>query len=290
MRLSTSTNIMDRVNKVQGVISMEDCLTKCAKAGYKVMDMNFHDMSNPGMPMALDSWEHWVENMANLGVKLGIEFSQSHSHFYNVCNDEIENREWREELVRRAIIGSSKLGIKWMTLHAGTVRKNGYSFEESKRKNIEYFKPHIEFAKKLNVGVVIENLFDPSATMRTYTATTEELIDLVDSFNDSSVGICWDFGHANLVGVDQNISLRKIGKRLKSTHISDNNGVRDEHLLPLYGSIDWEPIMRTLKEIDYEYDFTYEITPFVDKVPAEIRDTLLLHTVEVGNYLLSLAK
>jgi len=290
MRLSTSTNIMDRVNKVQGIISPEDCLIKCAKAGYKVMDMNFHDMSNKGMPVAQDNWEEWVDKMGELGAKLGLEFSQSHSHFYNVCLDNLEDREWREELVRRSIIGSGKLGVKWMVLHAGTDNTMGYSAETSKRRNLEYFKPHIEFAKKHNVGIAIENLFDPNALMRKYTATTEELIDLVDTLNDPMVGICWDFGHANLVGIDQNISLRKIGKRLKATHISDNNGVKDEHLLPFYGNIEWDPIMQTLVDIDYEYDFTFEITPFVDKIPAYMRDILLQHTVEVGNHLLSLAK
>ena len=63
MRLSTSTNIMDRYQKVQGAVSMECCLSSCAAAGYRVMDMNFHDMSNPGMPMSLDSWQDWTEHI-----------------------------------------------------------------------------------------------------------------------------------------------------------------------------------------------------------------------------------
>jgi len=35
MRLSTSTNIMDRYQKVQGAVSMECCLSSCAAAGYE---------------------------------------------------------------------------------------------------------------------------------------------------------------------------------------------------------------------------------------------------------------
>ena len=48
--------------------------------------------------------------------------------------------------------------------------------------------------------------------------------------------------------------------------------------------------MKTLKEIDYQGDFTFEITPFLDRVPPVIRQKALEHTVEVGNYLISLAK
>lgn len=288
MRLSTSTNIMDRYKKVQSVVSMEECLKRCARAGYKVMDMNFCDMSHPNMPLTKGDWEAWIEHIALLAESLNVTFSQSHSHFYNFLDSKIENREWHEEMVRRSIIASGKLNVKWMTMHAGTDFENGFSAVRSKRGNIEYFNPHIELAVKYNVGVVIENMYDPSTLKRTYTATTEDLIDLVDSFNDPRVGICWDFGHANLVGVDQCISLRQVGKRLKSTHFNDNHGERDEHLLPFYGNIEWEQIMKTLKEIDYEYDLTYEITPFLDRVPPQIRDTALVHTVEVGNYLIGL--
>ncbi|MDP4152384.1 MAG: sugar phosphate isomerase/epimerase family protein [Bacillota bacterium] len=288
MRLSTSTNIMDRVNKVS-VIPMEDCIERCYNAGYRVLDMNFCDMSTPGMPMALDNWQSWVDKIGNLAAKLGVEFTQSHSHFYNVAKADVEDREWREELVRRAIIGSGMLGTKWMVLHSGTVREEGYSMKESKRKNIEYLNKHLELSRKHNVGICVENLFDNTPNFRKYTATAEELIDLVDTVNDPYLGICWDFGHGNLMGVSQALNLRKVGKRLKAIHAADNNGIKDEHLLPLYGNIDWNEMMHVLKEIGYENDFAFEITPFVDKIPAHIRDTFLRHTVEVGEYLLSLA-
>mgnify|MGYP001525176953 FL=1 len=59
-------------------------------------------------------------------------------------------------------------------------------------------------------------------------------------------------------------------------------------MLPFYGCIEWDEIMKTLKEIDYKGDFTFEITPFLDRVPTAARQKGLEHTVEVGNYLLGL--
>src|SRR5690554_277718 len=128
MRLSTSTNIMDRYNKVQSHVSMEDCIRRCAKAGYRVLDMNFHDMSNPGMPMTKDNWEEWTEGIRELADSLGLVFSQSHSYFYNFCNPNISGIEDREELVMRSLKGSSILGIDWVVMHAGTYRQEGYSY------------------------------------------------------------------------------------------------------------------------------------------------------------------
>lgn len=291
MRLSTSTSIMDRFQRVQNVVTMEECIQRCHAAGYRVLDMNFCDMSNPGMPLALDNWQSWAEKIANLAARLGIEFSQSHSHFYHFLNPKVENREFHDEMIRRSCIASGILGVKWMTVHASTeTQTRGYSHKASKIGNLEYYPPYFELAFRHNVGVVIENMFDPTPIQRTYTANCEDLIDLVDAFHDSRVQVCWDIGHANLVGYDQCEALRTVGKRLKSTHFADNHGVKDEHLLPFYGDIDWAAIMKTLKEIEYEGDVTYEVTPWLDRVPPMLRDTALKHSVEVGEYLLKLAE
>ena len=291
MRLSTSTNIMDRYNNVQNTVSMEECVVKCAEAGYEVLDMNFCDMSNAGMPLAKDNWQEWVESIGSLAAEHGIEFSQSHTDFYNVISDKVENVEWREELVRRAIIGSGMLGVKWVVFHAGNYIGPWYSAEISREKNIKYFKPHIELAKANGTGIAIENMVEGiGRNARRYTATTGELIDLVDTINDPSVGICWDFGHAHLNGIDQAEALRRIGSRLVATHVADNHGDKDDHVMPYLGSIDWEPLMKVLKEIDYKYDFTYEIHNYLGRVPLELRETGLKYSYEVGMYLLSLAE
>lgn len=291
MRLSTSTNIMDRYHKVQGAVSMEQCLSSCAAAGYRVMDMNFHDMSNPGMPMTANNWEEWVHHISDYAKDLGLVFSQSHSYFYHFCSPRITDREWREELIKRSFAGSSILEVPWMVMHASTYKEQGYSYHKSKAMNLEQFKKWLELAHKYNVGIAIENLYDPLDVFnRTYSCAPEELIELVDELNDPMVGICWDFGHGNLCANDQNESLRLVGKRLKAVHVDDNNKLKDQHLLPFYGVVNWEEIMKTLKEIDYAGDFTFEVTPFFDSVPVAARQKGLEHSVEIGNYLIGLTK
>ncbi|HOJ10767.1 MAG TPA: sugar phosphate isomerase/epimerase [Clostridiales bacterium] len=288
MRLSTSTNIMDKVAGVSGAIPLEKCLEKCSNAGYKVMDMNFCHVSGKEGYLTRNNWESWINDLAENAVKYDIEFSQSHNIIYNICDPSISNREWLEELTHRAIICSGELGVKWVVMHAGTSFEKGYSALESKKKNVEYFKTYADFAQKHNTGIAIENVFDFDG--RQYTACVEELIDLVDSLNDFKVGICWDFSHANITNENQCLSLQRIGKRLKATHVADNNGHDDEHLAPFYGNINWEPIMKTLVEIGYEGDFTYEIQKFSENLPETVRDTMLYHTVDIGNYLLSMAR
>lgn len=295
MRLSTSTNIY-AVNRTGPLTEVIECMRKCADAGFKVMDFNFRFIKFDEFFLIKDDWEKEIDKIANEAAKLGIEFSQSHIPYYNLDQvdkylSDPELHKWFEEMCLRAYHASAALGVKWAVVHGFTATEENCSLEASKKKNHDYFGPYIEVAKKLGIGIAIENMCDfyGSIIPRRYTATYEELVDLVDSFNDSSVGICWDFGHANLMEYDQCRALRYVGKRLKATHVNDNFGLLDIHTLPFTGKVQWEGIMKTLTEIGYEGDFTYEIHGFVDRMPEALKDSAVKFAFEVGQYLLSLA-
>lgn len=42
-------------------------------------------------------------------------------------------------------------------------------------------------------------------------------------------------------------------------HLHDNYGTRDDHSMPYFGTIDWDEIMRALRDIGYEGTFNYEV-------------------------------
>lgn len=288
MRLSVSTNIMHRFGEGPS-LPVEECLKRCREAGFRVLDINFCDLTFPGRPMAKPDWESWVRKVKHLAQEGGLVFSQSHAPFYNVCSGRIANRDFLEDMVRRSIVASGELGVKWIAMHAGTVLEEGYSARKNRDRNLAYFRPYADLARECGCGIALENMADFKEHRRWYTASTEELIDLVDAFEEENVGICWDFGHANLTGANQAESLRQIGSRLKSTHVDDNHGKTDEHLAPFYGNLEWEPLMPTLTEIGYLGDFTFEVHGFAGGMPYALRDSQLEHIASIGNYLLSLA-
>ena len=90
-------------------------------------------------------------------------------------------------------------------------------------------------------------------------STAEEVITIIDSFRDPNVTCCWDFGHA-AVAFRENMleELKKVGNRLSSTHVHDNNMRADLHQAVYMGKIDWESHISYLKEIGYKGAFTYE--------------------------------
>ena len=88
---------------------------------------------------------------------------------------------------------------------------------------------------------------------------------------------------------DQCRQLRKLGKRIKATHVQDNKGVVDSHLIPFVGGdIPWESIMPCLKEIGYEGDFIFETQSFMNQFPEELKLSAARLAYDFGMYCMKL--
>ena len=287
MRLSTSTNIY--FNRPDGTkADITDSMRRCAAAGYRVMDLNFHDCTTFRLPFVSNQYQRWTEEIGELAEELGLSFNQAHSAFYNFCDERYTNREYMDGMVLRTIECAGVLGIPYVVIHAGTDFESAEYRRTSKQKNTEYFLPLIEFAEKKNTRLVFENLWDLNIyPLRRYTANAEELVDFVDSLNAPSVGICYDTDHVTLMGQSHSRSLYLIGKRLVATHISDCISVECDHILPYSGRIDWDEVTLSLRKTGYSGDFTYEIHRYTQSLPDALVDSALRYSVEVGEHLIS---
>ncbi len=166
-----------------------------------------------------------------------------------------------EKRIKKAIYLSSKLNIENIVIHLGTVLdKNGnYNEEESYKKNIQYLDKFVKIASELNIKIAIEN---GTNMEKNVTPGVDELIRIVDYYNNlynrKVLGICFDFGHANVAKLNIYNELIKIGDRLIVTHIHDNYGT-DTHNFPYKGMIDWKATYKGLVDINYEGELTLEV-------------------------------
>lgn len=290
MRLSTSTNIFFN-RPDQSKASVEESMRLCAEAGYRVMDMNFHDCTTFCLPFVGKDYLNWIQGVHAVADKLNITFSQAHAPFYNFCDRNATNKEEIDILVYRAIDCSEILGVKWLVIHAGTDFHAINTVSSSREKNLRYFAPILEYAEKKGVGIAFENLWERNISpFRRYTAGIEELLELVDAMHSPNAGICWDTDHAALMKQDQEKAIELIGSRLKATHISDCIDENSDHLLPFMGNIEWKPIMRALRINGYSGDLTYEIHRYTSKMPLKLVPAALRFGYETGTYLLSLGR
>lgn len=300
MRLATST-CMFPSRRDGSRVSLIESISLCRESGFDVVDLNFCSAINPKGKNELcqENWEEEIEKIGNHAAKLGVSFSQSHAPYdSNLWRADRplsdEDRAWYFESTRRSLLASGRLGVKWCVVHAQTdVLDDECSFAQNLKRNLEFYAPLVEWAKEYGTGIAIENMaeFHPAKTKQRFTALVEEQIAIIDALNDPAVGGCWDFGHARMVYRDQSAPLRKLGKRLKATHVQENFGSADDHYLPfIRGDIQWEKLMPLLVEIGYEGDFTYEVHGFYRYIPDELRVSAGKFGYEIGKYLLSLAK
>lgn len=207
------------------------------------------------------AWNVHTENIQRILEKNGLVCIQSHPYFYGMAESSEIMVEEREFAIRQAIIASAKLGAKWCALHPRTSVNSGFKRSVSLEDNRRAFSNYLEVAVKYGTCLGAENL-RTNGTIRPvksqYCSNYEDLCELVDSFHDEHMRICWDFGHANLMHFDQAEAVRYLGKRICCTHVHNNNGVDDLHLTPETGTVDWTRVMPALASIGFDGPLTLE--------------------------------
>ena len=107
-------------------------------------------------------------------------------------------------------------------------------------------------AASLEVRVAAEVIPNDLSTANSLVQVLEEDLDVPE------VGVCMDFGHAFIMG-DLVDSIEAVSGHLITTHIHDNDGPRDEHLVPFDGAIEWPGALMATQKIGYDGTLLLEV-------------------------------
>lgn len=90
-------------------------------------------------------------------------------------------------------------------------------------------------------------------------STAGELVRLIENdLERPDLGVCLDTGHAHLQG-DVADAVDTVSGYLATTHVHDNRGRRDDHLVPFAGTIDWPAVAMTFAKVGYDGAFVFEV-------------------------------
>ncbi len=151
--------------------------------------------------------------------------------------------------VKRALEVAERMPFRYLIQHIGHSRQaaDGRSFDAAFN-SLEHL---AVFAKHRGVTIALENTpgeFGSAASLQQFIKETH-LKDL---------RFCFDIGHAHIEG-GVAASLEAMQGRIVTTHLHDNNGEKDEHLLPGEGTIDWNSAVRALRANPEELPFVLEL-------------------------------
>lgn len=225
------------------------------------------------------------KDFANFISARGFETPQGHLPLAaRICSDDSAI-----EYVSRWIDLYEAIGIKNMVLHCDNLGDTAFSKNEKIERNVEKLKILSKYIEGRNITVCLENLrplFPQDKDLIDKNA--EDLLHIIGLVDSPNLGICLDTGHLNLTAKDHRNFILKAGKKLKALHITDNDGVTDQHLMPFNrGSIDFCEVVRTLREIGYDGLFNLEI-PGESGIPFELRDAKIPYIKACYNHLMSL--
>ena len=157
----------------------------------------------------------------------------------NLLHPEKSRRIDAMDEVKRALETAEHIHFKNLVVHLGE-RTDTWS-----PRTLEHALTALEhldaFARPLGVRLLAENLVNEPTT-------PEHLIEILTLGHLTRIGVCLDLGHAHItVGIAEAIAT--LGGRIATLHVHDNHAVKDEHLWPGDGNIDWPAAIGAIKTL-----------------------------------------
>ena len=192
------------------------------------------------------------------------EMGRSGAPGINLLHPEKARRIEAMDEIKRALDTAELIPFRNLVVHLGD-RSDAWS-----QRTIEYALVALEyldaFARPLGVRPLVENLTGEPTT-------PEHLMEILRTGHEDADGVCLDLGHANMtVGIPAAIAT--LGSRIVQVHAHDNHGIKDEHLFPGDGAIDWPATVAALNALPEPPAVVLEISSRLPVEPAALPDRI----------------
>ena len=252
------------------LVGEEKAVELIAKAGFDAWDFSMFSMCKYNWekgclfendhPLAGNNYLSFARMLKQVGIDNGIVCNQSHAPFPTSCAD-------IRSYLKRAIECTAEAGGEICVIHPDN--------NKSAVENSEMYLEILPFAKKCGVKIATENMWnwdtEKDRSCFAACATPKSFCEHVDIINDDYFVACLDIGHAEMKGSDTTAAelARALGHRLQALHIHDNDKWHDSHEIPFSMSIDFDGVVKALKDINYSGYFTLEAVNFIKKYNAD---------------------
>jgi len=264
--MKTSTEIASAARH----IGEEKAIELIAKAGFDAWDFSMFEMARPDYatgcvidtnhPLRGSNYLKFARKLKQVGLDNGIHCNQSHAPFPVRIKEILDFQ-------KRAIECTAEAGGKICVIHPDNYK--------SAEENAEMFFDLLPFAKECGVKIATENMWqwDDITDRACFSAcaTAEDFNKHLDVVNDEYLVACLDLGHAEMMGDAASAPgmIMALGKRLKALHIHDNDRWHDSHQIPFSMDMDFDAIVKALREIGYDGYFTLEADRYLSAYNEE---------------------
>lgn len=256
-------------------VGEERAIELYAKAGFDAWDFSMFEMGRfdwtkcemirTDHPLQSSNYAQFAKKLRQVGEDNGIRCNQSHAPFPSSCPP-------IRDLLKRAIECTAIAGGEICIIHPCN--------NENAEVNAEMYFELLPFAKECGVKIATENMWNWDNTLgQASAAACSHHLDFlahIKAVNDPSFVACLDIGHAEMRGLDTTMRdmILTLGDSLQALHIHDNDRHHDSHQIPFSMDIDFDDMLKSLKQIGYKGYLTLEADAYLR--------TKFSHDVEQG--------
>ena len=154
--------------------------------------------------------------------------------------------------------------------------------------NYQFYKSLQPYAEKFGIKIAIENIFSKDLVNNVFPeriGSAEKMNALLKRLDSDCFALLVDTGHAQIANIPPHELIWGLTPgSLCGLHIQDTDNTWDRHLLPFFSTIDWDAVMKALKDVNYQGDLTFEVA--VGRLPSELLESFLTYAASVGKYLI----
>ncbi len=209
----------------------------------------------------LDADEATIKAAAQAFRDAGIAVRSVHAPFggdNNLSHLDAEKRRGAIEMHKRVLQRVGWAGVQLIIVHPSVASKDE-DIPEMSRVIVDSLAELVPVAEENGVKLALENMLP-----RHPGSDCAQLRSFVTQIHSPWLGVCFDTGHAHvsakMTGAFASSAAGfEILKDLVITfHLHDNDGTRDMHLPPGYGTVNWNDFAASLRDMNFTEPITIE--------------------------------
>lgn len=182
------------------------------------------------------------------------------------------------DYMRQCVDNAVTLGAKTVLVVPGR-SLYGQGVENAREKMIDSIDTICRYSTQYDIRLGIE---PANPMVSDLVNTSRDAVNIIDELGYSNLGVVLDTGHLNLTGESPEEAVKELGSLLLQFHIDDNDGHRQQNLIPGEGTFDFERLIQVLYatgfdgflSVELAWDYTLNPVPAVEEAAKRIRALL----------------
>ncbi len=253
------------VTSVYANYAIDDVIPRVAAAGYDTIDIwggrphvYRHDYSHPAL---IDLRKRIVDE----GLSVSSFLPAFYRYPHNLCSPNEVIRQDTLDYVRKCADNAQVLGAAYLLICPARLL-NGQSHADGWQRLADCLNAICEYVSTYPLKVMLEPV---NAAVFDLINTSAEAMEMLRQVGRDNLGVVLDTGHLHLSPETIDQALSRVANRLFMVHVNDNDGKKQQNLIPGDGTFDFPAFLSALKRYGYtgviSAELSGEYAPDIDR-------------------------